>query len=95
MGDGYLLLEIETERSPQNRPTKRRYYVGGAVAFSLLAVIAAVLTVGLKWHSIASSHTLEVRPDTSLASKRGAGLLLTYVTESLYDLQAHLRIPSR
>lgn len=79
MGEGYQLLQIESEQSPSPRPT-RRYYLGGVLAFSTLVVLAVTLTVSLTSHTSASSHNLEVRPDNTPASKRGAGLLLTYVS---------------
>ena len=79
MGEGYQLLQIESEQSPSPRPT-RQYCVGGALAFSTLVVLVVILTVSLTPHTSASSHNLEIRPDNTPASKRGAGLLLTYVS---------------
>ena len=83
MGAGYQLLHIESEQPAIPRSTNRRYYVAGVVAFSALVVLVATLAVTLLPHSSAGSHNLEVRPDNTPASKRGAGLLLTYVMSIL------------
>ena len=83
MGEGYQLLHIESEQPAIPQYRNRRYYVAGVVAFSVLVVLVATLAVTLPSHSGAGSHNLEVRPDNTPASKRGAGLLLTYVPSTL------------
>lgn len=83
MGEGYQLLHIESEQPAISRSINRRYYVAGGVAFSALVILVATLAVTLPPHSSAGSHNLEVRSDNTPASKRGAGLLLTYVLSIL------------
>ena len=84
MKEGYQLLHIESEQPAIPRSRNTRYYVAGVVAFSVLVVLVATLAVTLPSHSNAGSRNLEVRPDNTPASKRGAGLLLTYALSMLY-----------
>lgn len=79
MGEGYQLLHIESEQPAISPSNNKRYYVAGGGAFLALVILVATFAVTVPSHSSAGSHNLEVRPDNTPASKRGAGLLLTYV----------------
>ncbi len=70
----YELLQIESEQQLSPRRVSRKYWtLGFALASAVLISIAAV-SIALTSHP---QHKLEVLPDNTAASKRGAGLLLT------------------
>ena len=73
MGQEYQLLQIESEQVPKPQPAIKRYYIIGTAVLCALVVLLATLAIVLTPHS----HNLDVLPDNTPASKRGAGLLLT------------------
>ena len=72
MGQEYELLQIESEQSPSAPKNLKKFYVAGIGAFAVLTILLTSLAVV----SVSKSRTLEVQPDNTPASKRGAGLLL-------------------
>ena len=81
MGQEYQLLHIESEQPPSPRLAVKRKLVVGVAVLSVVAVLLTALSLALASHL--HSHNLEVLSDNTPASKRGAGLLLTYATKYL------------
>lgn len=86
MGQEYQLLHIESEQPSSPRPASKRRVIVGVAALSAVAVFLAVLSIALASYLHSHSDNLEVLPDNTPASKRGAGLLLTYDTQTLHCL---------
>ena len=72
---GYEPLQLDSEHSSDPRRLRKHQLLALSVIVGL-AVLIAIVTVLTAVYSH-QKHSLEVLPDNSPASKRGAGLLLT------------------
>ena len=76
----YQSLQLETEQPSNPSAVKRKIWtLGLGVLLGVLILVAAIF-LALRTRP---AHRLEVFPDSTPASKRGAGLLLTYAGRPL------------